>query len=639
MKQKTIYLITMVLFIWLSILPCYSQDKLDTEKLLERINFMRAVDTQSMSSSEERIYNKTLLNLYEQFISSLKGKNNDEVNKHQKELNNARTMVFILKENLNIIVETNPTLTNKVQTPTPSPIVPERQIKDNIQPTIKASATPQPVQISSASNTFTDAPNSLIGISEDLAGSILDDIMANEPNPEDQVTSAFPQLFSFSVANTVLANQKDNPVSTLEPLRFFVETARTDKQIGASSSTGAATSATEKPGFPFLLGVAIENGLIERNIQDSVLTLSTSPAALFSLAERDITKAYKTAGIFNKIGVSASFNINTENPLLNNATRSQLREYSVRFRFYGDRSSRSRKLERIWNETMTPAIQAILTPLNTANITLDDVLKNVRNENTLKLKVAIKAKIETDEFKALSVDVKKGQLKNIILNFLKTFIVEPVKDNRIPVSETTKLAINKHFQELVVAQENLKVIRKEVKNQLDEFFKGPLGTVAYTNHRNMLGNYSEFKVLFEHNDTFFKPLKLIANGGFSFYHKPNAMMNQKKTRDVNVSLSLEGKWLSPFNVDNEDLSQITYSFTGRYARMFENKGIEGRKADLADFQFLTNIPFLRGLIFPFSVTYSNATELERKRGVRVNFGIKLDTDKLFELANFNRRFR
>jgi hypothetical protein len=44
------------------------------------------------------------------------------------------------------------------------------------------------------------------------------------------------------------------------------------------------------------------------------------------------------------------------------------------------------------------------------------------------------------------------------------------------------------------------------------------------------------------------------------------------------------------------------------------------------------VPLFKGMGIPFSVTYSNATETERSKGWRVNFGLKMDTDKLLELV-------
>jgi hypothetical protein len=65
--------------------------------------------------------------------------------------------------------------------------------------------------------------------------------------------------------------------------------------------------------------------------------------------------------------------------------------------------------------------------------------------------------------------------------------------------------------------------------------------------------------------------------------------------------------------------------------LFENRRLADRKPDIAAFQFVMEIPFIRGLSLPLSATYANATEEERKNHVRFNFGMRLDTDKLLEL--------
>ena len=56
-----------------------------------------------------------------------------------------------------------------------------------------------------------------------------------------------------------------------------------------------------------------------------------------------------------------------------------------------------------------------------------------------------------------------------------------------------------------------------------------------------------------------------------------------------------------------------------------------RTPDVRVFQFLTEIPFLKGLSLPLSLSYANATEEEKKQHWKFNFGMHLDTDKLFEL--------
>jgi hypothetical protein len=56
-----------------------------------------------------------------------------------------------------------------------------------------------------------------------------------------------------------------------------------------------------------------------------------------------------------------------------------------------------------------------------------------------------------------------------------------------------------------------------------------------------------------------------------------------------------------------------------------------RKPDIGTVQFVLEIPFVKGFSLPFSLSYANATEEERKKNVKFNFGFHLDTDKLFEL--------
>lgn len=678
MKMKLFSIRTSILLLWVLVIPCIAQTDID-KKITEQESIISEQEKETnLPTFIRSVHIENLSNLYKSLISLLDQKINmlTETDPQRKEYEQKRTeakkylniLLMNLKSgntegktsNENVGTKSSDKGDSTKKSDDDNESYTKSNKKDNtyvstsvtVQPVaapqINSDVTVQPViasQINSQNNTFTDAPPVLEDDAQLLAKGILFDI-ARGRTVVSRISDRYPRLFFFTIASKVTTGQEVNSISNLEPIRFLVETARTDKQIGASSSTSASTSAIDKPGFPWLLGFAIENGFVERSVHDTVLTLSTSPSVFFSIKEKDATKAYRDAGFFNKVGISASFNINSENPLLANATRSQLREYSVRFRFYGDRSSRSPELETIWEEKLVPVVQSFLVPLNQANIILDDLdLSDEREVTEANLTALVQARVNSAEFKALKEEDQIRDLTNRILNFLKTAVAEKtVVSNtsvadKIVISEPVKTRIKDEIiSALLVAQQNQKRVAKEIQKRLDDFFKGPLGTVAYINHRDPLGNYSEFKLLFEHNGTFLKPLKFLANAGVSFYHKPDPTMNQKRARDFNVALSLEGKTSSPFT-ETEDFSQITYSFTGRYMRMFENRNMPDRKADLANFQFLVNFPFLRGLSLPLSVTYSNATELERKQGVRVNFGLKLDTDKLFEIIQFNRRFQ
>jgi hypothetical protein len=130
-------------------------------------------------------------------------------------------------------------------------------------------------------------------------------------------------------------------------------------------------------------------------------------------------------------------------------------------------------------------------------------------------------------------------------------------------------------------------------------------------------------------------MKLNGNFGLSFYNKPNPALNQQKLRDITAALSFEGTSNSPFT-ENDNQSKITYSFVGRYERLFENRNRTNRTPDIRVLQFVAEIPFVKGFSLPLSVSYANATEEEKKQGFRFNFGMHLDTDKLFELLGKSR---
>lgn len=62
--------------------------------------------------------------------------------------------------------------------------------------------------------------------------------------------------------------------------QYVGETARTDKQLGSTSTSRGTTSLLEKPGLPTLLAFAIERGAIQQEQSGSDITLRSSPAAL-----------------------------------------------------------------------------------------------------------------------------------------------------------------------------------------------------------------------------------------------------------------------------------------------------------------------------------------------------------------------
>jgi hypothetical protein len=641
----------------------------NVDDLREKIKRMEAMDVSTMAPSTLEIYERTLLRLYERTLTPLQQQidvlskiqssadsNDTEAAKARDKLAKEKAQIIdkisILRVSLGL-GEDRSSATESAGADSDAGSLPQ-PAKSASNASLTASPSPTPAASPSPTKATCD-PKKFPPILTDEVYRLAKSILINEGSLKEkaqEISSQNYKLVFYTVADAlnvqVTVPLTEDPAKTktislgeLEPYRYLGETVRTDKQLGSSASA-ASVSAVDKPGFAWLLGFGIENGLVEKNVRDSILTLSTSPAALFMLNKGNNGNAYQNAGVLNRFGVSASFNIAKQDQLLGSATRSQLREYSIKYRFAGDRSPRSKKLEAIW-DGVAKDIQARLIALNNAAlfISTEPVLGPLAARVNIELQSAAVSLMAGDDFKrnlnadGTFSDKNVCQLSDTMLDYLRNNVSSQV-------SKLSPSAVNQ-FKEilvpnLVAAQLNLKVVREAFNKKLDEFFKGPLGTVAYIDHREpVMGNYSEFKLLFEQNTPMLRPLPLktiTANAAVSFYHQPNAVLKQQRMRAVNVALSFEGNAASPFT-ETLDLGRITYSFVGSYERMFENRRVKGRKADIGSLQFLMGFPLFKGMAVPFSVSYSNATETDRRRGWRLNFGLKMDTDKLLELVRAN----
>ena len=485
-------------------------------------------------------------------------------------------------------------------------------------------------------NSYKNAPPLLTAVAEKVADNIIGDAQAD---PRFLVNAAFSPMMFYVVADALTVNT-DSPVRSIKSLKayqYLGETARTDKQVGAGSSSSGTTSAIEKPGFARLLGFAVEKGAILKDVNGSSLTLSTSPYVLFTLKNGgDTAENYARAGFLNRIGVSASFNIEDENAVLASARRNQLIDWSVRARLYGDRSTRSKAFQDAWREKIQPAIEKRLNVLTGvgAFIANSSEFRSLQVAARTQVNTAVTDLMASESYKKATDPDKKTMLTNTILCNIRSGVFDEINSGRHPISDASRAEIvNKYVPALAAALDNLEVVRGVLKDQLDELSKGPLATFAYTNHREPLtSDYSEFKFLFEQDKTVFGMLKVVGNASVTMYNKPNPLLNQSRLRDLSAALSFEGSFYSPFLKNQPDLSKITYAFTGNYQRMRENSGMAGRKADLAAFQFKLDIPIYGGLNLPIAVTYVNGTEHTTKQDTRLNFGFKFDMDKLFALT-------
>jgi hypothetical protein len=422
----------------------------------------------------------------------------------------------------------------------------------------------------------------------------------------------------------------------LEPYKYLSETARTDKQLGASANSNGAVSAIEKPGFARLLGIAVEHGAINKQNDGTNLTLSTSLYALYKINREDTAETYARSGVLNRIGIAATFGISDKTNELANASRNNLSQWSIKARLFGDRSTRSASFQKFWKDEIEPLIVARLVALGKS---LDDMTKKDPEYRRLRvqaircLRNAVQSRLQDADYKAASTEDQRVKiLTEVMLGTLRSNVYGRIQTGQIKFDDDLVRSIETQYvPNLKAALDNLKGASGLIEKRLDDLKKGPLGTFAYTNYRIPTGSdYSEAKFLFEQDKSFLRPLKLTGNFGLSFYNRPDPTLKQQKVRDVSAALSFEGASRSPFT-EAENQSKITYSFVGRYERLFENRRLPKRTPDIGTFQFVMEIPFFKGLSLPISATYANATEEEKKTHFRFNFGLRLDTDKLFEL--------
>jgi len=506
------------------------------------------------------------------------------------------------------------------------------------QPQVTAAMTPAaPVQ----SDCYPDAPQKLVNIVTAAADQIV-----GSGNPDD-VTSSFSEILFIAMAHAISVDavnsdeQRRDLFSRMEATRVRQETQRTDKQIGASARAEGSTTAAEKPGFAELLGFAIEHGAIDKQINGTTLTLSSSPYAFVAAANGDNATTYKNYGYLSRVGISANFNISDEENVLANARRNQLSEWSLRARLTPDRSQRSRDAEEIWEQVRKgfAAPDLVLTGDLATQFGTDARLNAKRREIedrflTPGFRVPVKATVDDA---ALTREQKRAQIAKTILCQVKTDIFDAVRTGALRIDAESRVRIIERtlpaFQAALDAKE---AAISTFEKELDMLSYKPILTFAYINKRDPnLSDYSTFKFLFQKKTA--EKFNIIANAGFSVYHKPNPTLHQNDVRDFAAALSFEGTaGRSPFVSNKDDESRITYSFSGRYERLFENRNRPNVKADIGVAQFKLEVPLLTGFSLPFSVTYANASELIKEDHVRANFGFTIDTDKIFQILKLGK---
>jgi len=622
-----------------------AQEGITTQKLREQIALMEKVDKDPGTLEETRDLNRNLLATKRAELAERLTKEIDGLQKYSQAMESSlsasdkekiATRISSLRQERETlqhsgsITSTGPVQpgNNSTATVTSDAVVNTSTQNVSNHPAgagAGASASAQQVFVSTC---FPDAPNNLTNTARAAAELFV---------TGDDASSQFGDLTFYAVIHTVASDAgRQDLLQAIKVKQLQEQTRRTDKQIGAGANAAGSTSALEKPNFAEILGFAVEHGAIQQAVSGTTLNLSTTPYLFTTLANGDTQSNYKKYGYLTRLGASANFNIqDEENPLLS-ARRQQLTDWSLRLRLSKDRSTRSDDAEEIWDSVKDDFAQqsVVITTLLRDTFQRDLELETQRRDietRLLKLLDEPSSKAIHDDTN-LTQNQKISQIAEKIVCHVKTDLVDAIRNGSFKLTPENKdRIISQTLPNFAAATAAKERALKLFDERIEALSLKPIFTLAYNNIRPPAGaaNYSEVKVLYQKKT--FDPISLVANAGVSFYHKENPVLRQKTVRDFSVALSLEGTaGKSPFMAEAKDESQITYSFTGRYERFFENQYFAGRKADIAVAQFKFEIPLAAGMSFPFSVTYANSSELIKEDRVRANFGFTFDTDKLLK---------
>jgi hypothetical protein len=490
---------------------------------------------------------------------------------------------------------------------------------------------------------YTNPPPRLDQMAQAIALLIVDQVAedraktgaANERNISGQFEKHYTEAVFLTVADALFTDAQKVSLRKLTWQQFSAETRRTDKQIGATARSGGSTSLFEKPNFSDLLSFAIDHGAIQKEVDKTSLTLSTSPYAVIASIHGDTSDVYRQYDFFNRIGISANFNLDNQDNVLANASRKQLNQWSLKFRLNPDRTARGQTFNDFWDNNIKQLIGKRAIVLTTG---FNDLFNDVRPLEKLRRSVRDNFEGNTgylmtvvENTKAAAADAQAAALKQEILCRLRDEVYDPLDKGNVSVPPAAVASLNKSIVDFADAQLEAGKARDDVRAKLKELDDKPIGSISYTNVRPSTGSYySVFKGMYLQKA--FDPMKVSIDGELSVYHNPDPKLNQQRLRDALFTVALDGKLgRSPFVTTTMDESQITFSFSGSYQRLLENTKGTNKKADLVAGQAKLEIPVFTGFSLPLAVTYSNATEEQKKRHFRFNFGFGLDTDKLIAL--------
>jgi hypothetical protein len=402
------------------------------------------------------------------------------------------------------------------------------------------------------------------------------------------------------------------------------EEARVDKQVGATSSNAGTTSLVTKGGTPAILGFAVENGALDREISGTTVTFRGNPVGLIdALRNKGFISAYEddspSTRFLRKTSFAFSFDTDRgSDPGVFTAKRQQLSSVSARIEFINKRDPRSNAYKTDWENFLATKADAFLGALVAFKRVLTEVVPGT-GIGLIPAVIRYKDQALQDWYLATQAEIANAAPGNVE-TVTKAQLAKLPIDELSPETVTALINAGRQFGAYIEGRDRI----------LEKVANGTVATFEFTNKREVAApDTSNFMGIYE--TAFGKKADFTFNGSLTIFNKLPLGPNPKRVRDFQFAGQLD----LPFG-DVNGAGQFVLSASGKYERLMQLASTESglivpnANGDIAIGQVKLTVPIKGlGIKLPISLSFANRTELIKERDVRGNFGFTFDLDTIF----------
>lgn len=408
--------------------------------------------------------------------------------------------------------------------------------------------------------------------------------------------------------------------------------ARAVKQVGSTPSNKGTTSLAMKGLAPQILGLAVENGAITREVSGTTLTFRATPAGVIkALQSKGLLDMYAENSksslqrYGSRVSLAASFDA-SKGPSAGTfaADEHQLTNWSIRAVLLNQRDPASPQYADLWNGLLRTS-----APYRAAKEAIEEQLSGWTEYKTWETQLLANTAVLVETPLAADHDANAAGAR-----FRALLEAALPKLDALPGMPAAGLKALDGY----VAQ--LAKLQSAINGVYDFAAKGSLLTFDWSTARDpALPDLYTATGVWEYALGRSRKTDLTVNGAVNFYRvKPSAATHQLKSVDFTAQLD------HPLG-EGFFLPKTTLSLAGRFSHI-PNDTVSSApapagsasapssmaavspKGNIALVQMKLTVPVNGTVKVPLSITASNRTELIKEQDVRASFGITFDLDTL-----------